>query len=138
MLIYFCGHSKSFIVRIIVRIKIFSSLIRADEVFPPFISGMCMFQLVRKRGTPNVTNLLWQDKYTEAMLELNPEELPAKSAVAEEAVNQRIEEIKLSNEGSEEEQWALGDALRGLRLLAQAECQARSPKLDRRQWQEAP
>ena len=86
-----------------------------------------------------MTNLLWQDKYTEAMLELNPEALPARIATAEKAINQRIEEINLSNEGSEEEQWALGDALRGLRVLAQAECQGpRSPKLDRRQGQEAP
>ena len=73
-----------------------------------------MFQLVRKRGT-DVTNLLWREKYTEAMLALNPEELPAKIAAAEEAVCQRIEELERNNENSGEELWALNDARRGLR-----------------------
>ena len=59
-----------------------ASLILADAVFPPFFSGTCMFQLVSKRGT-DVTKLLWREKYTEAMLELNPEELPARIATAE-------------------------------------------------------
>ncbi len=98
-----------------------------------------MFQLVTKRGTPNVTNFLWREKYTEAMLALNPEELPAKIAAAEEAIRQRIEELERSNENSGEELWALNDARRGLRVLAQAECQATSSaKLDTRQRQEAP
>lgn len=84
-------------------------------------------------------NSLWQDKYTEAMLELNPEALPARIATAENAINQRIEEINLRNGVSEEEHWALGDALRGLRVLAQAECQVRrSPEPDKPQRQEAP
>jgi hypothetical protein len=97
-----------------------------------------MFQLVRKRGT-DVTNLLWREKYTEAMLTLNPEELPVKIAAAEEAIRQRIEELERNNENSAEELWALNDASRGLRVLAEAECQAtNSPKLDRRQRQEAP
>jgi len=84
-----------------------------------------------------VTNFLWQDKYTEAMLELNPEALTVKIAAAEEAILQRIEELERDNENSGEELWALNDARRGLRVLVQAECQATtSPKLDRRQ--EAP
>jgi len=86
-----------------------------------------------------VTNLLWREKYTEAMLELNPEELPVKIAAAKEAIRQRIEELERNNENSGEELWALNDALRGLRVLVQAECQAtNSPKLNRRQRQEAP
>jgi hypothetical protein len=86
-----------------------------------------------------VTNLLWREKYTEAMLALNPEELTVKIAAAEEAIRQRIEELERSNENSGEELWALNDASRGLRVLAQAECPAtNSPKLDSRQRQEAP
>ena len=86
-----------------------------------------------------MTNLLWQDKYTEAMLELNPEALTVKIAAAEEAIRQRIEELERSKENSGEELWALNDAMRGLRVLAQAECQAtNSPRLGRRQPQEAP
>ena len=85
-----------------------------------------------------MTNRLWREKYTETMLELDPEELPAKIAATEKAVQQRIEELERCNEDSEEELWALNDALRGLRVLAQAEC--RSPhtgKPDKPQGQEA-
>lgn len=86
-----------------------------------------------------MTNFLWQDKYTEAMLELNPEALTVKIAAAEEAILRRIEELERDNENSGEELWALNDARRGLRVLVQAECQTTSsPKLDRRQRQEAP
>jgi len=67
-------------------------------------------------------NLLWREKYTEAMLELNPEELPARIVAAEKVIHQRIEELESRNKNSEEELWALNDALRGLRLLSQAEC----------------
>jgi hypothetical protein len=85
-----------------------------------------------------VTNLLWREKYTEAMLELNPEELPSKILAAEKAIRQRIEELERSNENSEEELWALNDALRGLRVLAQAECRSPGPrKPEKRPEQEA-
>jgi hypothetical protein len=86
----------------------------------------------------HVTNLMWREKYTEAMLELNPEELPARIAAAEKAIQQRIEELEGSNEDTEEELWALNDAVRGLRVLAQAECRApQSRKPDKRHRQEA-
>ena len=91
----------------------------------------------------HVTNRLWREKYTEAMLELNPEELPARIAAAEKAIQQRIEELEGSNlegsnEDTEEELWALNDAVRGLRVLAQAECRApQSRKPDKRHRQEA-
>jgi len=85
-----------------------------------------------------VTNFLWQDKYTEAMLELNPEALTVKIAAAEEAIRRRIEELEHNHENSGEELWALNDARRGLRVLVQTERQAaNSPELDRRQRQEA-
>ena len=85
-----------------------------------------------------MTNRLWRAKYTEAMLELNPEELPARIAAAEKAIQQRIEELEGSNEDTEEELWALNDAVRGLRVLAQAECRApQSREPDKRHRQEA-
>lgn len=85
-----------------------------------------------------MTNLLWREKYTEAMLELNPVEMPTRIAAAEKAIQQRIEELEHSSEDCEEELWGLNDALRGLRVLAQAEC--RLPRLttpDKRQVGEA-
>ena len=85
-----------------------------------------------------MTNLLWHEKYTEAMLELNPEELPAKIVAAEKAIRQRIEELERSNENFSEELWALNDALRGLRVLVQAECRSpQAPKPDKQPRQEA-
>jgi hypothetical protein len=64
----------------------------------------------------------WQEKYTEALLELNREELPQRIKAAEKAIYQRIEELKNSAACSAEELWALNDALRGLRVLVQTEC----------------
>ena len=85
-----------------------------------------------------MTNLLWHEKYTEAMLELNPEELPARIVAAEKAIRQRIEELERSNENFSEELWALNDALRGLRVLVQAECRSpQPPKPDKQPGQEA-
>ena len=83
-------------------------------------------------------NLLWREKYTEAMLELNPEELPARIVAAEKTIRQRIEELESHNKSSEEELWALNDALRGLRVLSHAECRASHlQKGDKPQPQEA-
>jgi len=85
-----------------------------------------------------VTNLLWRKEYTEAMLELNPEELPARIAAAEKAIQLRIEELMHGNENSQEELWALNDAVRGLRVLTRAECRSsRSTNPDKRQAEEA-
>lgn len=80
-----------------------------------------------------MADVLWREKYFEAMLEFNREELPARIAAAEKAIRQRIEEVGRGSENTEEELWELSDALRGLRVLAQAECRApHSSKLDRR------
>lgn len=48
---------------------------------------------------------MWSKEYTEAMLELNPEELPARIAAAEKAIQLRIEELMHGNENSQEELW---------------------------------
>ena len=96
-----------------------------------------MFRLVRNKAL-RVKNVLWQEKYIEAMLEFDERELSAKIAAAKKAIDQRIGELKRSDEDSEEERWALSDALRGLHVLAQAECQGpRSSMLDKRQRLEA-
>ena len=67
-------------------------------------------------------NFAWQEKYTEALLELNREELPRRIAAAEQAIYERVEELKSSAAVSTEELWAINDALRGLRVLAKTEC----------------
>ena len=82
-------------------------------------------------------DLLWREKYTDAMLELNPQALPAKIAAAESAINQRIAELEQWNKDSQEELWALNDALRGLQVLAEAERALASGKSEIRQRQEA-
>jgi thymidylate synthase ThyX len=64
----------------------------------------------------------WREKYAEAMLELNREELPRRIDAAEKAIYQRVEELKGASATSAEELWAINDALRGLRLLAKTEC----------------
>jgi hypothetical protein len=96
-----------------------------------------MFQAVRKRGSGVIDLLLWREKYTDAMLELNPQALPAKIAAAETAIKQRIVELEQWNNDSQEEMWALNDALRGLRVLAEAERALSSGRSEIRPRQEA-
>ena len=67
-------------------------------------------------------NFGWQEKYTEALLELNREELPRRIDAAEKAIYERVEELKSAAAVSTEELWAINDALRGLRVLAKTEC----------------
>lgn len=68
-------------------------------------------------------NSAWQETYSEAMLELNREELPRRIEAARTAICQRIEQLKQDIAGSSEELRAINDALRGLRVLANTECQ---------------
>jgi len=80
-----------------------------------------MFQTGMK-GNGVTLNCVWQEKYTEAMLELNREELPRRIEVAEKAIYQRLEELEHTAAASTEELCAIRDALRGLRVLAKTEC----------------
>lgn len=73
-------------------------------------------------------NVTWQEKYREALLELSPEELPRRIEAAEKAIQQRIEDAERSGQLSSEEQRAIDDAVRGLRLLAKTECKAKQPQ----------
>jgi hypothetical protein len=82
-----------------------------------------MFQIVKKEERQYVTiSFTWREKYTEAMLELNRDELPRRIEAAEKVICQQIEELKRTRAGSQEELLALNDALRGLRVLARTEC----------------
>jgi len=69
-----------------------------------------------------ITRVAWQEKYKEAMLELNREELPGRIEAAEKAIYQRLEELKDAGASSAEELRAMNDALRGLRVLSKTEC----------------
>jgi hypothetical protein len=64
-------------------------------------------------------NLSWQELYRVALLEVQPDELRRRIGAAEKAIGQRIEELKQAGSQSSEEQQAMADALRTLRVLAQ-------------------
>jgi hypothetical protein len=68
--------------------------------------------------------LQWQQLYQAALLEVRPEQLRQSMATAEKAMEQRLEELKPSDPGSSDEQRAIADALRRLRVLADSECSA--------------
>jgi hypothetical protein len=67
----------------------------------------------------------WQELYQAALLELRPDELRRRIDDAEKAIQQRIVELSRNDSSSEEERRAMDDALRGLRVLASAECKPR-------------
>jgi hypothetical protein len=66
----------------------------------------------------------WQELYQSAVLELRIEDLPQRIAAAENAIQQRITELRSDDSGAAEEHLALDDALRMLRFLAVTECKA--------------
>jgi hypothetical protein len=93
------------------------------KYFHPFL-----VERVCSRNEEGATmNVMWQEKYREALLELRPEELPRRIEAAERAIQQRIEDEERSGPISSAEQQAIDDAFRGLRLLAKTECQTRRP-----------
>jgi hypothetical protein len=67
-------------------------------------------------------SLSWQKLYQAALLEVQPEELHRRVGIAERAIQQRIEELKYAGPDSSEEQQAIADAQRALRVLAETEC----------------
>jgi len=68
-------------------------------------------------------NLSWREVYRAALLEVDPEQLRPRIDDAEKAIYERNQELRQANQFNEE-QGALADALRTLRVLAQSECQA--------------
>jgi len=68
------------------------------------------------------TSSSWREFYQAALLEVQHEELSLRIDAAEKAIHQRIEELRQSGSNFGEEQQALADAIRALRLLAQTEC----------------
>jgi hypothetical protein len=69
------------------------------------------------------TSFSWRELYQAALLEVHHDELGRRIDAAEKAIYQRSEELKQTGSNSGEEQHAMADAIRALRLLAQTECQ---------------
>jgi predicted nucleic acid-binding Zn-ribbon protein len=70
---------------------------------------------------------VWEEKYRGALLELSAEELQQRIDAARNAIEQRVEELERTGESSAEEQQAIDDAIRALRVLARTECQGGRP-----------
>ena len=66
----------------------------------------------------------WRELYRVALLELRTEELQRRIAAAEEAIQQRIVDLRRCDSSSGQEMQELNDAMRGLRLLASTECKS--------------
>jgi hypothetical protein len=73
-------------------------------------------------------NFAWQDLYRAALLELDPETLGQRIREAELAIQRRSTELDRNDSVCREELLAIGDAARGLRVLAAAECQTATSK----------
>jgi hypothetical protein len=71
-------------------------------------------------------NRTWRELYQAALLELRPEELGQRIAAAEKAIQQPMPDLKRNDSSSGEKLQELGDALRGLRVLATTECRVPS------------
>jgi len=91
------------------------------QYFHPFFVGRICSRL-RGEGGLNL-KFGWEEKYREALLELSPEELQQRIDAARRAIEQRIEALGRTGESSGEEQRAIDDAMRALRVLARTECQ---------------
>jgi len=69
-------------------------------------------------------NLSWRELYKAALLEVDPEHLRRRIDAAEKAIHERSEQLRQAGSPANEEQGAMADAVRALRVLAQSECQA--------------
>jgi hypothetical protein len=74
-------------------------------------------------------DLSWQELYRAALLEVQPEQLRQRIDAAEKAIYERSEELRQADNPVNQEQAAMADALRALRVLAQSECQAGNLRL---------
>lgn len=74
-------------------------------------------------------NGTWQELYQAALLELRLEVLRQRIDDAENAIQQRMAELRRDDSSCIEEAQALDDALRGLRVLASTECKPLRPRL---------
>jgi hypothetical protein len=89
---------------------------------PPIFSGVGMLKQ-SGREVPSVTkNVLWQQLYTAAMLELDHANLPCRIEAAQVAIGKAMAELANSRQdGVREEMQALADALRNLQTLHRVE-----------------
>jgi hypothetical protein len=84
-----------------------------------------MYALLEVRAEDGITmNLSWWELYKAALLEVDPEHLRRRIDAAEKAIHERSEQLRQAGSPSNEEQGAMADAVRALRVLAQSECQA--------------
>jgi hypothetical protein len=65
-----------------------------------------------------VPSYVWQESYSAAMLELDPDKLQHRIATAQETIAKRLEELKNDGAQSGDERLALSDAQQALRALA--------------------
>jgi hypothetical protein len=74
------------------------------------------------------TNILWQELYTAAMLELDRTNLQGRIEAAQAAIRQAMEEpIRNSRLGAVEDTQAMADALRNLQTLQRVEFRTSEP-----------
>jgi len=95
-----------------------------------------MLQRVGQKGIGLDVDSSWKQLYQAALGELDPGEIRKRIDAAETAIYQRAEELKQSKTGWGEELWAMHDALRRLRVLADTEGQLQTarPSLDPKSW----
>ena len=65
----------------------------------------------------NTRELPWQELYRAAVLETNREKTPEQIQETRAAIDVRLREFQLDHGGTPEEQLAIQDALRGLKVL---------------------
>jgi hypothetical protein len=83
---------------------------------------MLHFEMHLEGGTK--MKLSWRELYRAALLEVQSEQLRQRIDDAENAIFERSEELRRAGNQVNEEQGAMADALRALRVLALSECQA--------------
>jgi hypothetical protein len=89
--------------------------------FHPFlVSDVCSVQ--DEGGERMAMNVSWQELYRAALLEVELEQLRDRIDAAEKAIYQRSQEISQAGSSTKDEQAAMADALRALRVLVQCEC----------------
>src|SRR5215831_162274 len=90
------------------------------QYFHPFLAGSVCFILWAERLS-GAMDTSWEQIYQAALVELQPGEMRQRIEAAEKAIYQRVEQLKQSKAGSGDELWAIHDALRRLRVLAETE-----------------
>src|SRR5271163_3856968 len=91
--------------------------------FHPFLVGDVCCTRDGEAESRMTMNHSWEELYRAALLEVQAERLQERIEAAETNIRQRNEELQQQGVYASEEQMAMADALRALRVLAQSECQ---------------